>query len=50
MIILLLKIVNQFGIDVGRLTPNGVGLFVPIASNRTEDGRALSRRVEPREF
>ena len=34
------------GIDGGRLTPIGVGPVAPIASNDTDDGRALNRRVE----
>ncbi|MEM9741061.1 MAG: OmpA family protein [Pseudomonadota bacterium] len=34
------------GIDVARLTPIGVGPVAPNASNASEDGRALNRRVE----
>ncbi len=36
----------RFGIDAARLTPVGVGMAAPVASNRTEEGRALNRRVE----
>ncbi len=37
---------SEFGIDRGRLAPVGVGMAAPTATNRTEDGRALNRRVE----
>jgi outer membrane protein OmpA-like peptidoglycan-associated protein len=36
----------QAGIDKGRLGAAGMGLFAPRASNATEAGRALNRRVE----
>jgi outer membrane protein OmpA-like peptidoglycan-associated protein len=39
-------LVSQYGIDARRLTSKGVGPFSPVASNRTEDGRARNRRVE----
>ena len=34
------------GIDADRLTPIGVGPVAPIASNTTDEGKALNRRVE----
>lgn len=34
------------GIDGGRLTAQGIGPSVPVASNDTEEGRARNRRVE----
>lgn len=39
-------LVNQYGVAASRLIPNGVGPLAPVASNRTEDGRAKNRRVE----
>lgn len=37
---------SQYGIAGSRLTPVGVGMAAPVASNRTEEGRAKNRRVE----
>ncbi|MEO0734515.1 MAG: OmpA family protein [Bacteroidota bacterium] len=37
---------DRFGIAEGRLEPSGVAFLAPKASNATEDGRALNRRVE----
>jgi OmpA-OmpF porin, OOP family len=37
---------GEFGIASARLTPVGVGMAAPVATNRTEDGRARNRRVE----
>lgn len=34
------------GVGAGRLIPYGVGFLAPRASNMTEEGRALNRRVE----
>jgi outer membrane protein OmpA-like peptidoglycan-associated protein len=38
-------LVEEHQIDGARLTPMGAGLMAPIASNDTEEGRALNRRV-----
>ena len=35
-----------FGIDTGRLVPEGLGESTPVMSNDTEEGRAKNRRVE----
>lgn len=37
---------RDYGIAAARLTPLGVGMAAPMATNRTEEGRALNRRVE----
>jgi outer membrane protein OmpA-like peptidoglycan-associated protein len=37
---------SRFGIARDRLTPFGVSFAAPVASNRTEEGRAKNRRVE----
>lgn len=39
-------LVEDFGIEAGRLEARGVGPLAPDASNAGEDGRALNRRVE----
>ncbi|MEX0758910.1 MAG: DUF4892 domain-containing protein, partial [Tistlia sp.] len=36
----------EHGVAAGRMTPAGVGFLAPVATNRTEQGRALNRRVE----
>ena len=37
---------GEHGISADRLTAGGVGPMVPLASNSTEEGQALNRRVE----
>lgn len=37
---------NSHGIAADRMVAEGVGMAAPVASNRTEEGRALNRRVE----
>ncbi len=37
---------GKYGIAGGRLSADGVGPLAPVASNRTEEGRAKNRRVE----
>jgi outer membrane protein OmpA-like peptidoglycan-associated protein len=37
---------GTFNIEAGRLRAHGVGPLAPVASNRTEDGKAKNRRVE----
>lgn len=39
-------LVRDYGISASRLQSAGVGPFAPTASNATEEGRALNRRVE----
>ncbi|MBK1718740.1 OmpA family protein [Thiocystis violacea] len=39
-------LIQSYGILGERLTPMGVGSLAPMATNATEDGRALNRRVE----
>jgi outer membrane protein OmpA-like peptidoglycan-associated protein len=39
-------LVNEFGIAAARLKSDGVGYLAPAASNLSEAGRALNRRVE----
>ncbi|MDQ0315649.1 OmpA family protein [Amorphus orientalis] len=40
------RLSSGYGIDQGRMTAAGAGMMAPVASNRTEDGRAKNRRVE----
>lgn len=40
------ELIVRYAIAPERLKPAGVGPLAPIASNRTEDGRAKNRRVE----
>jgi outer membrane protein OmpA-like peptidoglycan-associated protein len=39
-------LVQNLGIDMSRLTSRGYGESMPIATNDTDAGRALNRRVE----
>jgi outer membrane protein OmpA-like peptidoglycan-associated protein len=39
-------LVTQHGIAATRMTPFGAGPYAPVASNRTDEGRAKNRRVE----
>ncbi len=40
------KLVSEYDLDATRLKAYGVGPLAPVASNKTEDGRAKNRRVE----
>lgn len=40
------RAINKFGINKGRLYTKGWGEVQPIASNRTQAGKAQNRRVE----
>ncbi len=39
-------LVSGFEIGASRITPAGAGMVAPVATNRTEEGRARNRRVE----
>ena len=39
-------LVTKHGITATRLIPYGAGPYAPVASNRSEEGRAKNRRVE----
>ncbi len=39
-------LVNEYGISASRLKAKGVGPLSPVSTNKTEEGRALNRRVE----
>jgi outer membrane protein OmpA-like peptidoglycan-associated protein len=39
-------LVSKHGVDASRLKAHGVGPLCPVASNKTEEGRAKNRRVE----
>ena len=40
------KALTAMGIDPKRLAPHGAGPFAPVATNKTDEGRARNRRVE----
>lgn len=40
------QLVSKYGIVASRLDSFGAGLYAPVASNQTDDGRAKNRRVE----
>jgi outer membrane protein OmpA-like peptidoglycan-associated protein len=40
------ELIVRHAVAPERLKAAGVGLLAPVASNRTEDGRAKNRRVE----
>ena len=39
-------LMSHHQVSAARLMPKGVGPLAPVASNKTEDGRAKNRRVE----
>ena len=39
-------LIGKYGITASRLTPFGDGPTAPVASNKSEEGRAKNRRVE----
>ncbi len=43
-------LVGKYGIPGARLSPYGSGPYAPVASNKTDEGRAKNRRVELVEF
>ncbi|MBZ5591850.1 MAG: OmpA family protein [Acidobacteriia bacterium] len=40
------ELTSKFGVAAGRLDSFGCGLYAPVASNESEEGRAKNRRVE----
>jgi OOP family OmpA-OmpF porin len=43
-------LVSEHGIESARVTPKGLGFLAPVASNKSEEGRAKNRRVELVEY
>lgn len=41
-----LSLTTKYGVPAAQLQPYGAGPYAPLASNDSEDGRALNRRVE----
>ena len=39
-------LINQSGLDPGRISLAGYGQYRPIADNATSDGRKMNRRVD----
>ena len=39
-------LINDYGVEGSRLSSAGVGYLAPAASNESEEGRELNRRVE----
>jgi outer membrane protein OmpA-like peptidoglycan-associated protein len=39
-------LVTKYGVAADRLQPHGDGPYSPLASNDSEDGRTVNRRVE----
>ncbi len=40
------ELIKIYNVPIGRLFTEGVGPIVPVASNNTEEGKKLNRRVE----
>ncbi len=40
------KFISDYAVDANRLKAYGVGPLAPVASNKSEEGRAKNRRVE----
>jgi outer membrane protein OmpA-like peptidoglycan-associated protein len=41
-----LSLTTKYGVSTAQLQPYGDGPYAPVASNKSEDGRTLNRRVE----
>ncbi|MEO0772621.1 MAG: OmpA family protein [Pseudomonadota bacterium] len=40
------RLVEDYGVDAGQLTAEGMGYLAPVATNATDEGRRANRRVE----